>query len=193
VISAVILAAGKSERMGRAKMGLLWGTTTVLGQVIRVLNSAGVSDILAVSGAARDAVQESCRLEGAREVFNESFADGEMLSSIQAGLRALTPKTRAALIVLGDQPQIQASTVDRVLRAYEDSGARLVAPSYNMRRGHPWLVDRALWEELLRLGPGETARGFLSRHGSAIRYVEIESPTVVEDLDTPDDYLNSRP
>ena len=96
------------------------------------------------------------------------------------------------MIVLGDQPQIQAETVRRVVEAYRQSTPRLVVPSHRMRRGHPWLVDRDLWPELLEMTANDTAREFLSHHDREITYVEIDSETIHKDLDTPDDYLNSR-
>jgi molybdenum cofactor cytidylyltransferase len=193
VIAGIVLAAGKSERMGRPKMALPWGDTTVLGHVIRVLRAAGIDEIMVVAGAARAEVAAICQTERAQTVFNDVWAAGEMLSSIQAGLGAMPSHTAASLIALGDQPQIQAATVSSVVESYVESPAPLVVPSYKMRRGHPWLVDRSLWDELLRLSHTDTAREFLNRHASEIRYVEIDSPTVVQDLDTPEDYLNSRP
>ncbi|HQU35362.1 MAG TPA: NTP transferase domain-containing protein, partial [Anaerolineales bacterium] len=119
MISAIILAAGESKRMGQPKMLLKWGKTTVLEHVISVFANAGVEDIVVVTGAARDEVekivavaQTSCP---ARSVFNEGFVEGEMLSSIQCGLRDLAEKdSSAALIALGDQPQVREGSVRRV-------------------------------------------------------------------------------
>jgi molybdenum cofactor cytidylyltransferase len=193
MISAIILAAGKSARMGQPKMLLPWGKTTVLGAVIHTCAAAGIGQILVVTGAERETVEALCREEGVSTVFNPAYADGEMLSSIQAGIRRLPPAVEATLIVLGDQPVMQPQTIKSVMEAYSGSGAHLVVPSYKMRRGHPWLVDRALWEELLRVKQDETSRDFLQRHADEIKYIEAKSPTTVEDMDTPEDYLKLRP
>jgi molybdenum cofactor cytidylyltransferase len=193
VIAAIVLAAGKSERMGRPKMALPWGDTTVLGAVLRALASAGIEDIRVVTGAARDLVEPLCVEPGVTTVFNAAYGQADMLSSIQTGLKSLSAMTEAALVVLGDQPQIQVETIHRVVEAYRRSRPRLVAPSHRMRRGHPWLVDRQMWPELLKMTPNDTAREFLARHDGEIKYVEIESATIHKDVDTPDEYLNSRP
>jgi molybdenum cofactor cytidylyltransferase len=179
--------------MGQPKMVLPWGNTTVLGRVIRVMKSADIEDIVVVTGAARELVEAICRAERARTVFNRRYGEGEMLASLQTGLRKLGATTKAALVALGDQPQIQESCVRLVVRRYEDSRAPLVVPSYNRRRGHPWVVGREFWEEILGMSEPESPREFLNRHAADISYVDLDSPTIMQDLDTPEDYLKSRP
>jgi molybdenum cofactor cytidylyltransferase len=193
MISAVILAAGESKRMGRPKMLLAWGAESVLEHVICVMKSAGVDDIEVVTGAVRRDVEAACSKLDARIVFNAAYSRGEMLGTLQAGLRALPFTTEAALVTLGDQPQIEASTVEALLRQYRASGARLIVPSYQRRRGHPWLLDLALWKEVLELKAPATPREFLNRHAAEICYVEIDSPSILQDLDTPEDYRKARP
>jgi molybdenum cofactor cytidylyltransferase len=192
MITALILAAGQSKRMGQPKMLLPWGTTTVLGQVIHIFKAAGVEDILVVTGGAREQVEVLVGVS-ARTVFNPGFAEGEMLSSIQVGLAELSPETEAVLIGLGDQPQVQERSVKLVVDEYAKSKASLVVPSFQMRRGHPWLATRKHWSEILHLDPGDTLRDFLNRHATDIRYVEVNDPGILKDLDTPHDYLKSRP
>ncbi len=82
MIAAVVLAAGKSERMGRPKMSLPWGKSTVLGTVLRVLASAGIEETYVVTGAAQASVREICARDGTATLVNSSIAEGEMLSSI---------------------------------------------------------------------------------------------------------------
>jgi molybdenum cofactor cytidylyltransferase len=192
MITALILAAGSSKRMGQPKLPLPWGETTVLGQVIATFKAAGVEDILVITGGAREQVE---RLVGssARIMFNPGYAEGEMLSSVQAGLAGAQPETEAVLIGLGDQPQVQAGSVRLVVEEYARSRASLIVPSFQMRRGHPWLVARPYWDEILHMDPPESPREFLTRHANDIRYVEVNDPGILKDLDTPDDYLKSRP
>jgi molybdenum cofactor cytidylyltransferase len=196
MISAIILAAGESKRMGQPKMLLPWGEVTVLGQVISTYQAAGVSDVLVVTGGAREQVDGIVRQHEARSVFNERYAGGEMLSSLQCGLQLLSreaAEVEAALIGLGDQPQIQEGAVRRICEAFRQQAARLIVPSFQMRRGHPWLVERSLWEELLELQPPQSPRDFLNRHAGEILYVEVDNPSILADLDTPQDYRNARP
>lgn len=191
-ITAIILAAGQSRRMGQPKMMLPWGERTVLQQVIATFTDAGISDILVVTGGSREQV-EALVGSSARTVFNPDYAAGEMLSSIQCGLAALPPSTRAALIGLGDQPQVQKETVAAVCAAYAQSQSPLVIPSHNLRRGHPWLADRSIWPELLTLPPEQSPRDFMNTHAGLIHYVNVDTPSITQDLDTPEDYLQSRP
>jgi molybdenum cofactor cytidylyltransferase len=193
VISALILAAGASTRMGQPKMALPWGKTTVLGHVIRVLKAVGVSDILVVTGAARRAVEGICRSEQVRNIFNPEHGQDQMIVSLKVGLGGMNAATNAALIVLGDQPQIQESSVRLVLNKHAETMAPLVVPSYDKHRGHPWLLGRQFWGEVLNAKPPETPRDFLNQHAADIVYVEVDSPTILQDLDTPDDYLKMHP
>ena len=192
-VSAIILAAGESKRMGQPKMLLSWGDTTVLGRVIEILQAAGIKDILVITGGVREQVEALVAQYGSRTTFNESYTSGEMLSSIQRGLEAQKPQAQATLICLGDQPQVQEGTVLRILQAWEQTGASLLVPSYDMRRGHPWLAARELWDEMLAMHPPETPRDFLNRHAREIRYIEVDNPSVLADLDTPQDYLKYKP
>ena len=191
MISAIVLAAGESKRMGQPKMLLPWGETTVLGQVISVLHAAGVEDIVTVTGGFREQVETVAMQFGSRVAYNEKFASNEMLSSIQCGLRSL--QAEASLICLGDQPQVQEGSVRRVRETFERSRSSLVVPSYRMRRGHPWLVARPLWEEILQMKSPQSPRDFLNAHANEIEYVEVDNPSILQDLDTPEDYLKFKP
>ena len=191
MIAALILAAGQSRRMGRPKMSLPWGQSTVLGRVIQVVKAAGVADVLVVSGGGREAVEEIAVECQARTIFNPDYEREEMLSSLQLGLRGLPDETGAALVVLGDQPQIKEQTVRMILREYGETSAPLIVPSYQRRRGHPWLLGRGLWQLLLDLRAPESPRDFLRVHADDIHYVEVETDTIIQDLDTPEDYLKS--
>lgn len=198
MISAIILAAGESKRMGQPKMLLKWGKTTVLEHVISVFANAGVEDIVVVTGAAREevekvvvAAQTSCPV---RSVFNEGFVEGEMLSSIQCGLRDLAKKgVGAALIALGDQPQVREGSVQRVCEMFKETGSPLVVPSYHMRRGHPWLVEESLWGEMLAVRAPQTPRAFLNARADQIKYVEVDDEGILADLDTPEQYRTHKP
>ncbi len=193
MISAVVLAGGESKRMGQPKMLLSWGGSTVLEHVIGILKDGGVDEILVVTGAGRAAVESLCAAQNVRTAFNAGFSQNEMLGSLQTGLRAMTESTEAALVTLGDQPQIQAETARAVVAAWKQSKSPLVVPSYRQHRGHPWVLGRSLWNEVLGMQAPESPREFLNRHSSDIHYVVVDSPTVLQDIDTPEDYQQARP
>ena len=195
-IAALILAAGLSRRMGKPKMLLPWGATTVLGQVISTFMQSGVSEIIVVTGGAHEAVQlEAERVAKAFRlscVHNPQFETGEMLSSLQCGLASLGKQVDSVLVGLGDQPQLSLGAVSKVVSAYETSPADLIVPSHDMRRGHPWLVQRNLWEQILALEPPLTLRDFLNAHAGDILYVEADQ-SILKDLDTPEEYQREKP
>jgi molybdenum cofactor cytidylyltransferase len=193
MISAIILAAGQSRRMGQPKMLLPWGNRTVIEHVVATFLQAGVEDILIVTGAEHERVDQAMDGYPVQKIYNKEYAGGEMLSSLQCGLRQLTKETRAALIGLGDQPQLREESIRAICEAYKDGASPLIIPSFQRKRGHPWLVARSLWGEILMLQPPQTPRDFLNNHTGDILYVNLETPTILADLDTPEDYLKSRP
>ena len=206
-ISALILAAGESRRMGQPKMLLPWGETTVLGKVISTF-AAGFAfleksrtfpvkgEIVVVTGGSRLEVEELMeKFSGQfplRAVFNPDYAKSEMLGSLQKGLSTLELSVKAALIGLGDQPQVKVETVRDLCLAYSTSNAPLVIPSFQQRRGHPWLVARSLWPEILALPAASTPRQFLQEHAEEAEYIPADE-SILQDLDTPATYRRQRP
>jgi molybdenum cofactor cytidylyltransferase len=195
-ICAVLLAAGQSRRMGRPKLCLPWGTTTVLGQVVGTFAAAGIEDILVVTGGARAYIEEEvnrlAKTFPVRAVYNPQHEHGEMLGSIQTGLAGLDSGTLAALIGLGDQPQVREETVLRLCAAFFKTECPLVFPSFQGRRGHPWLAARSIWPEILALPNSTSPRQFLNANAMRITYVEADE-SALKDLDTPEEYEAQRP
>ena len=100
------------------------------------------------------------------------------------------------MLALADQPQMQPEVVAQVLQAFADSnGQAVIVPSYQLRRGHPIVLPRWLWSEVLDLTPGNSLRSVINRHAAAIRYLVVDTPSVLADMDTPEQYtqaLNER-
>ena len=195
-ISTILLAAGQSSRMGQPKLVLPWGKTTVLGQVVATFAAAGIEDILVVTGGARDQIETAVTLLAktypVRAIYNPNHDRGEMLSSIQAGLAGLGAMPHATLIGLGDQPQVREETIRAICAAYLRTEARLVFPSFENRRGHPWLASRPFWAEVMALPQSTTPRQFINSYTGQIEYVEADE-SILQDLDTPEDYSRQRP
>jgi molybdenum cofactor cytidylyltransferase len=193
MISAIILAAGQSKRMRQPKMLLPWGKLTVIEHVISTFLNAGIEDLIVVTGGAREQVEGAIGQYPVRKIHNTDYAAGEMLSSIQCALRVMPQRAQAALIGLGDQPQVHEESVRLIYKEFQVSQSRLIVPSFQMRRGHPWLIARSLWSEILDLKQPESPRDFLTRHADEIHYINVDTPSVLADLDTPEDYEKSRP
>ncbi len=193
MIAAVVLAAGLSRRMGRPKLVLPWGTTTVIGRVVSVLLEAGASPVVVVTGGAHVLVEQALEGLPAWTAFNPRHMEDQMILSLQIGLAKLPETVEAALVALGDQPQIETAVVQAVMAEYHSSQGAIIVPSYQMRRGHPWLLDHRLWPGLLALVPPATLRDFLQTQASLIQYLPVETASILKDLDTPEDYASQSP
>ena len=187
MIGAVILAAGQSRRMGRNKMLLPYGVSTVLETIVaEVVACPALADVVVVTGHEPDRITTLLAPYPVHCVFNPAYARAEMLVSLQVGLRALPAGVQAVLVVPGDHPRLRRAVIQRVIDAYEPGA--FVIPSYQMKRGHPIVIDRALWGELLALPETATLRGFTRAHEGYIRYVVVDTDSVLKDIDTPEEY-----
>jgi molybdenum cofactor cytidylyltransferase len=193
MISAIVLAAGQAMRMGQQKMLMPWGQTSVIGQVVSTLLKAGINDIYLVTGRSQAEVKAALKKYKIEYLFNKNFANGEMLISVQVGLRGIGNESEAALIVLGDQPQIESQTVNAIVNRYLSTHQKIIVPSYEMHRGHPWLVEKSYWHEILDLMPPLTLHDFLNMHHKVIDYIVVKSASVIQDLDTQGDYSRYKP
>ncbi len=188
MISAIVLAAGQSRRMGQPKLTLPWKGTTVIEHVIKTLIGSGLDEIIVVTGGAQHQVESILQGFPVRFVFNPRYRTTEMTLSLQIGISALKHDSEAALVTLGDQPQIEMAVVKDLIALYRQCQAYLVVPSYTRRRGHPWLIDRQLYQDIVNLHEQETLRDFLDRHQDKIRYLPVKTASVLQDLDTLADY-----
>ncbi|HEX9676369.1 MAG TPA: nucleotidyltransferase family protein [Anaerolineales bacterium] len=195
MIAAVLLAAGESRRMGRPKLTLPWGTGgSVISQVVARFRKAGAEPLLVVTGGDREEIERALQGAGAQCLFNPNYRQGKMLSSIKVGLgRLLDGDAEAALVAPADLPSLTVETLRSLLDHRRRSGEDLIVPSYEMRRGHPVLIGRPQWQDVLELKEGETLRNFLRRKADQIDYVVVDDPGVIQDLDTPEDYEQGAP
>lgn len=189
MISAIVLAAGLSRRMGRPKLPLPWENTTVIGQVVSTLVDCGLDEIIVVTGGVHDQIESVLYEFPVKFVLNRRYRSTEMLYSLQLGILTLDQETGAALVTLGDQPQIEKVVVKDIIGLYRQFQPEIVVPSFNKRRGHPWLLDYRLYKDIMKLKKEETLRDFLDRHQNQIYYLPVKTPSVLEDIDTFEDYL----
>ena len=191
MIWAVILAAGESRRMGTQKLLLSFGEVTVVEAVVRTALVSSVDRVLAVLGADRDAVRLKLEPSGVEFVNNENYHLG-MLSSVQAGFKALPADAEAAVVMLGDQPFLAPRIIDDVIGAYREERKGIVIPTFQGRRGHPVLVDLGFREEVLALDPADGLRRLMQAHPRDILEVETGDANILRDMDTPEDYAGVR-
>ncbi len=187
MIWAIILAAGESRRMGTQKLLLPFGGTTVVGAVVRTAQASRAGRTLVVLGSDREAIRGELEPHGVDFVVNENYPLG-MLTSIQAGLRALPADAQAAIVLLGDQPFLASRVIDAVIAAYETGRNGIVIPTFQGRRGHPILVDLKYRDEILAIDPAEGLRRLMLAHPDDILEVDAGDGNILRDLDTPGDY-----
>ena len=192
MVRAIVLAAGASSRMGRAKAVLPLGPTgeTVLARVIRGLIEGGAVDVTVVAGAHIDAVRSAMPSADRRIrlIEHAGWKKGQ-LSSLIAGLDAVAgPQLEAVLVTLVDVPLVRPETVAAVLRAWRETRAPITRPVDGDRHGHPVVFDAAVFDELRAADPRVGAKEVFAAHRARILDVPVNDEGAFLDLDTPEDY-----
>jgi molybdenum cofactor cytidylyltransferase len=190
-VAAVVLAGGQSTRMGQPKVLLPWDGRTVIESIVSRLVVARMPEIVVVTGHQRAAVEAALADLPVTLVHNPHHAQGEILSSLQAGLRALPDSIAAGLAVLGDQPMLDPRVVGQVLAAYARDEGQIIAPAYRGQRGHPILIDRQFWPELLA-ARACAPREVLRRYPAHTTLVPVDNDDILRDIDTPEQYRQER-
>lgn len=183
---AIILAAGAARRAGVTKQLLLLDGNPLLQHVVdNVLGSSAADGVLVLGHEAR-AIREAVDPGRLSVVVNEDYAAGQA-SSLIAGLRALPEELHAAIVLLGDQPGVDSTVIDRVIARWRESGASIVASTWQGERGNPVLFSRSLFPEICQLSGDTGARAVFGNHSNDIEAVEFDRPMPI-DIDTLDDY-----
>ena len=187
-ISAVILAAGGSRRMGRPKQELKIGDRTLADIVAGNVRSSIADEIILVTQPGLP-LPDSEYFPGIRNVVNKNWETGQS-SSMKAGLEAVNPESNAVIFFMADQPMVDAGIINNLIMTFYEGDRPIVAPRYDGKNGSPVLFDRSLFSELMKVEGDKGGRDLLKRH--AVEYVDIESPLAGMDVDTPDDYTRLR-
>lgn len=193
MLAALILAAGGSRRLGRPKQLEPWGPTTLLGHVVARARAMPVDEVWVVIGAESERILSEVDLAGCGVIENPEWEDG-LASSLRVGLDALTRLSRAeaALILIGDQPEVAPEVVEGLAAEYTRSRASAIVPKYRYTWGNPVLVDRSLWPRLMSMEGDEGARRLLRAHPEWVQEVWFER-LAPRDVDTEADIEELRP
>lgn len=192
-VVAVVMAAGMSVRMGAPKLTLPWGNQPVIGAVVSTLALGGVERILVVTGAHERGIRDALKNTSVQIIDNLDYQNGEMICSLRAGLAVVEADADGVLVVLGDQPQIRSEVVRQVVAMAEAAPEKIIVPSYQMHRGHPWYLPHRYWKEIREMPTSATLRDFMKQHPSDVVYLLVDTDSILADLDTPDDYSRQRP
>jgi molybdenum cofactor cytidylyltransferase len=191
MIWAMILAAGESKRMGKPKMLLPFGNSTILENVMAAAVRSHADRVLVVLGSHRQEIELKIKSLPVVLTYNPQYKNG-MLSSIQQGFKTLPPDARAALILLGDQPSVSATVINDMIRIYTETEQGIILPVLKGRRGHPILIDVKYRDEVNRLDPEIGLRELIHRHPGDILKMETNSPDIFQDIDNTRDYQRER-
>lgn len=187
MISAVLLAAGESRRMGKFKQLLEFGGKTFVECCVDNLLASRAGEVIVVTGHREAEVRGAIGDRHVRFVNNPDYHDG-MSSSIKRGVGSISKSARACLIALADQPQIGADVINRVIEAYVKDEPLIVVPTYEGKNGHPIVVDLKLRDEILAIGPAQGLKQVVHAHSSEVIRVEVSTDAVLLDFDYPEDY-----
>jgi molybdenum cofactor cytidylyltransferase len=192
VISAVVLAAGSSTRMGRPKLLLPLAGKPIVQHVVDRALGAPVGEVVVVLGSDPEAVRAALRPDDRlRFAVNQRSLEGQS-TSLRAGLDAVDPAADAAVILLGDQPGVSSSALEAVLAAGGSlpPAAAAVQACYGGTPAHPTLFLRSVWDEVVEEGD-HGARNWIRKHPDQRMLVEVGGRPP-EDVDTPEDYERVR-
>jgi molybdenum cofactor cytidylyltransferase len=185
--SAVILAAGTSTRMGAVKQLLRLDDRPLLQHVLDNVRASQVKEIVLVLGASAEAIRQEIDAANVRVVINENYQQG-MGTSLKAGLSAVDPQAKAALIVLADQPFVRPATLDLLMAEHRHSKAQIVIPTYRGFRGNPVLLDRSVFAEVMALDGDVGCRAIFGDHVEGIVKVGVDDAGILLDIDRQSDF-----
>ena len=184
--TAIVLAAGESKRMPSCNKLLspLDGVAMIV-RVVETILSAGVSDIIVVTGHDAANIRKALSGYDVRFIHNPEYKDG-MSTSLRAGLAAVDERLNSAMICLGDMPWIKTESVQALLRAFDPEHPRICVPFYGRERGHPVLWPSRFFTEMAEVSGDRGARHLLDRHASEVTRVAVSDANVIVDIDTLD-------
>ena len=186
-ISAILLGAGESKRMGKDKLSLPWGRKTLLESCLSSLLKSDVSEVIVVLNSRMPRLTKRRKEARIKVVVNPRYREG-MSTSIRRGLQVVDSRSEGVLIALGDQPQLRTRTINRLIRAFGLGKGKIVIPFFQKKMGHPVIFPRQYRGQLKRLKGDVGGRSIIDKHPQEVMKVRVRSEGVIRDIDTRKDY-----
>ena len=188
MISAILLAAGESRRMGSPKALLYYQGQTFIERICTAFLTAGVDELIVVLGARAEEIGRALPSHPAlRSVVNSRYSQGQ-LSSLMVGIGALSPESEAVVVNLVDHPLISSATIKAVIDSFRAVPLPIVIASYQGKRGHPVLFSGQVYGEILAAPLDQGAKVVVRKDPARVREVPLDDPGILADIDTPEDY-----
>lgn len=187
MLSAILLAAGQSKRMGKPKQLMPMGKSTLLEQAIDNLLNSLVDETIVVVGHKAEEITRAIASRPVKIMLNHNYPQG-MSTSIIAGLILADPTSKAVMLALGDQPLVESGTINQIIDAFNKNDKGIAVPTYRGKRGHPIIFDIKYKAELMELEGDIGGREIIKNHPDDVLEVAVDSESVISDIDTEDDY-----
>ena len=189
MVSAILLAAGESKRMGKPKLLLPFGKGTILGQTIDNLLSSKVGEVIVVVGYKAQEMIKAIANRPVKVVMNPFYHQG-MSTSIVTGLNLVDNKAQKLMVALADQPLINNKVFNRLVEESLGADKGIIIPTYRGKRGNPIIFSTKYKEELLSLKGDVGGRQIIKQHPDDILEVAIDSESINIDIDTMGNYYS---
>lgn len=189
IITGIILAAGRSSRMGRNKLLLKYGEHSVIEETVTQMVNSKVSDVAVVTGHERTSIEKLLSRfpdERLKIIYNEDYESGRA-ESIKCAVRSLDPHVDAALFIVADKPGVSTELIDRAIDKFRERKPSILYVKTPAGRGHPIIFARSMFDKLLALKGDTVGDDLIAGHADMV--VELQDNQIQVDIDTEDDYL----
>ena len=187
MVSAILLAAGESRRMGEPKQLMPFGKTTILEHTIDNLLNSRLGEVIVVLGHRADEVMKKIIIKPIKIAINPIHHQG-ISTSIAAGLDLVDSQAQAVMLALGDQPLINSQTINILIDEFHHHRKGIAIPTYRGRRGHPIIFATRYKKKLLELKGDIGGRQIIRDHPDDVLEVAVNSESIITDIDTAGDY-----
>jgi len=188
-IYGIILAAGSGSRMKRTKQLLPYKGKPLLSHVVDSARKSNLSNVFAVIGHDAAAIRAQIDFTGVTVIENKDYTKGQS-SSLKKGVEALPGNCDGAMFLLGDQPLVDKTIINTLINEFHFTDALIIIPCHKGKRGNPVIIANALFDELKTISQDTGARVLFKKYKNQILKVEINTPDILVDVDTIQDYQN---
>ena len=188
LICGIILAAGESRRMGRPKMILPFGNLSIIEEVVQSATRSFLDRTFVILGSDKEAIGQLIQDYPVETVFNNRYKNG-MLTSVQSGLKSVNEETIAIMVLLGDQPMIRSSIMNKMIEAYRKSNKEIIVATHQGKRGHPLVFGKKYFKAVREFTVENSLKELLINNPDDIEEMETDSPEILRDIDTEKEYI----
>lgn len=183
----LILSAGSSSRMGKPKQLLPFKNTTLLGNAIEQAKNSKADSVFCVLGSNAKIIEKEIEKSNSKIIYNPNFKDG-LSSSIVAGVQHLKNSFDNILVMLADQPNVDATYLNELIKTSKENPSKIISSNYQNNKGVPAVFPKIYFQQLLKLEGDKGAKEFLNNQSSNL--IVVKNLINLVDIDTQEDYQN---